>query len=66
MTDEFAGFPELTDNENEEIREARREGFAEFWPVYPNGEAQANNTLRGARRFLRGIAAESHNYGKEK
>jgi len=45
-------YPELTDKENALIVRAREAGYAEFFPAYPNAEAQARNTLAGATRFL--------------
>jgi hypothetical protein len=45
-------YPELTDAENDEIRRARRQGFAAFWPTFPDAESQCRNTLAGARKFL--------------
>lgn len=46
------GFPELTRDENICIRDARKRGYAAFFPCYPNAEAQARNTLKGAKVFL--------------
>lgn len=45
-------FPELTWEENEIVHEARACGFASCFPCYPTAEAQARNTLAGAKRFL--------------
>jgi hypothetical protein len=45
-------FPELTPEENADIREARTLGWAVFYPAFPDGKAQAQNTLQGARDFL--------------
>lgn len=44
-------FPELTPEENSEIRAARDNGSADFWPCIPSADAQAKNTLTGARKF---------------
>lgn len=45
-------FPELTEDENEVVFEARACGFASFYPALPDAEAQARNTLAGARKWL--------------
>lgn len=45
-------YPELSDAENEEIRKARRAGFARFFPAFPSAESQSRNTLAAARQFL--------------
>lgn len=45
-------FPELTHDENEVIHEARALGYGPCFPCYPTAEAQARNTLAGARAFL--------------
>lgn len=47
----FGKFPELTDAENEEIHVARANGFAVFFPVFPDAETQAKNTLEAARTY---------------
>jgi len=41
-------YPELTKEENEIIRKARRLGFADFYPAFPNAETQSKITLSGA------------------
>lgn len=41
-------YPTLTDDENELIRKARRDGYGVFYPVGKQDEA----TLRGAKEFL--------------
>jgi len=45
-------FPELSDDENEIIHEARAFGFGSSFPAYPSAEAQARNTLAAAKKFL--------------
>lgn len=45
-------FSELTKEENAEIQAARNAGYAQFFPCIPNAEAQAKNTLAGARAYL--------------
>jgi len=45
-------YPELTDEENETIREARRKGFANFYPAFPDAMTQSLKTLEGAESFL--------------
>jgi hypothetical protein len=50
---EFGPFPELTFEENEEILEARSWGYWSQYPAYPDAEAQARATLKGARNYLR-------------
>lgn len=45
-------FPELTDRENFIIEQARLAGFAECWPCVPSPEAQARNTLAGAKKWI--------------
>lgn len=52
---EMTYYPELTDAENEEIRAARRAGFAAHYPCFPSAQAQSDNTLNGARQFMRDI-----------
>lgn len=47
-------YDNLTNEENEIIRKARRNGFASFWPMYPSWEDQGINTLNGAKEFLNG------------
>ncbi len=43
-------YPELSDSENEEIRVARRLGYAAMFPAFPSAETQAN-TLGGGSEF---------------
>ena len=45
-------FPELSEEENEIVHEARALGFGASFICYPDAEAQARRTLRAARRFL--------------
>jgi len=45
-------YPELTEDENNEIRKARRQGFAVFYPCFPDAQTQSQNTLKGAREFI--------------
>lgn len=45
-------FPELTEEENDVIFQARLAGYGPCFPAYPTAEAQAKSTLEGARRFL--------------
>lgn len=45
-------YDNLSPNENELIRFARRRGFAEFFPMSTNWEAQGINTLKAAIKFL--------------
>lgn len=45
-------YPELNAQQNELIREARRKGFADFYPAFPDGRTQSFNTLSGAIVFL--------------
>jgi hypothetical protein len=45
-------YPELTKDENQIIRKARRLGFADFYPSFPNAETQSKNTLNGAIKYL--------------
>jgi cystathionine beta-lyase/cystathionine gamma-synthase len=56
MSDQWdrINYPELSPAENEEIRRARRQGFAAMFSAYPNAEAQAKRTLDAARKFLNG------------
>ncbi len=44
-------FPELTEEENDEILIARLGGFGDCFPAYPDASSQARNTLRAARTF---------------
>jgi hypothetical protein len=46
-------YPELTAEENTDIRVARRLGLAVMYPAYPNAEAQSRNTLKAARAYLK-------------
>lgn len=52
--DEWAeiNYPELTEAENELIRDARRKGFANFYPAFPDAMTQSLKTLEGAEKFL--------------
>jgi hypothetical protein len=45
-------FPELTQDENEVIHEARACGFGSSFPAFPDSESQARYTLVAARRWL--------------
>lgn len=45
-------FPELTDDENETIHEARACGFGSSFPAYPTAESQALSTLKAAQKWL--------------
>lgn len=45
-------YENLTSKENELIRKARRNGFAEFYPAYPNWQSQGTNTLKAAKEYL--------------
>jgi hypothetical protein len=45
-------FPELTEEENETIHEARVCGFGVSYPAYPTAESQARSTLAGAKKWL--------------
>lgn len=46
-------YPELTAEENTDIRVARRLGFASMFPSYPNAKAQSRNTLTAARKWIK-------------
>ncbi len=48
----MSDFRQLTEEENKDIRQARAWGYAVFFPALPDAEAQARNTLAGARKFL--------------
>ena len=48
-------YENLTSKENELIRKARRNGFAEFYPALPNWESQGINTLKAAKEHLNKI-----------
>jgi hypothetical protein len=48
-------YPELSAEDNELIRKARRAGYAAMFPAFPTAEAQSRNTLNGARKFLREV-----------
>lgn len=50
---DWGEFPKLSNADNEVIWRARELGFASFWPSYPTAQAQADNTLAGAKRFLK-------------
>jgi len=47
-------YPDISFEENELIRFARRNGFAEFYPCYEN---QGALTLKGANKFLAKIGS---------
>lgn len=49
-------YPELSDEENNEIRVARRAGFASMFPAFPSADAQSQNTLKAARTFMKNKA----------
>ncbi len=51
----MSDFHQLTEEENEDIRQARAWGYAVYFPALPDATAQARNTLDGARKFLRGF-----------
>ncbi len=53
-------YPELTDAENDEIRVARRAGFASMYPMFPSAQAQSDNTLKGARAFMKAMSPEAN------
>jgi hypothetical protein len=53
-------FPELTEDENEIVHEARACGYGSCYPAYPTAEAQARSTLAGARKWL-----ETHSVPKD-
>jgi hypothetical protein len=46
-------FPELTEEENDEIFIARLGGFGPCFAAYPDAEAQTRKTLAAARTFNR-------------
>ncbi len=46
-------FPELTHEENEDIHEARANGFGACFMAFPDAEAQARRTLEAARWFMK-------------
>ena len=46
-------YPELTAEENTDIRVARRLGFAVFHCAYPSSEEQARRTLKQARAWIK-------------
>lgn len=46
-------YDNLTPEENELIRKARRAGFAEFYPMFPSWTDQGINTLKAAKQFLK-------------
>ena len=52
MSDDTS-FPELTADENAEIRKARDSGFASYFPAFPDAETQAKRTLEFAREWNR-------------
>jgi hypothetical protein len=45
-------YPELTKEENQTIRKARRLGFGDFYPAFPNAETQSKRTLNGAVEYI--------------
>ena len=45
-------FPELTEEENDIIFQARLAGMASCFPAYPTAEKQAQATLLGAKTYL--------------
>jgi hypothetical protein len=47
-------FPELTEEENDVIFQARLAGFGPCYAALPDAETQARRTLAGARAFLEG------------
>ena len=48
----------LTPGESREILRARQRGMACYFPAYPDAEAQAINTLRAARKFMKHAPAD--------
>lgn len=46
-------FPELTDDQNQIIENARQLGFSGYFPAYPTAQHQAVWTLSAAKEFLR-------------
>ena len=46
-------YPELDAYENDQIRRARRLGYAEFFPCVPNGNVQARRTFEGATKYIK-------------
>lgn len=44
-------YDNLTKEENEIIRKARRNGFASFFPMYPSWQDQGINTLKAAIKY---------------
>lgn len=46
-------YPELTAEENTDIRVARRLGYAVFHCSYPSSEEQSRLTLAGARKYIK-------------
>ena len=46
-------YENLTKDENNIIRSARRKGFDAFYPALPNWESQGINTLKGAKEYLK-------------
>lgn len=48
-------YENLTSKENELIRKARRNGFAEFYAAFPNWQSQGINTLKAAKEYLNKI-----------
>lgn len=54
-------FPELTDEENAIIHEARAQGWASFFPAVPDARAQAGKTLAEAKTWL---ARRGYDFGR--
>jgi hypothetical protein len=48
-------FPELTEEENDEIFCARLAGFGSCFPAYPTAQAQADLTLAAARKYTAAV-----------
>jgi glutamine amidotransferase-like uncharacterized protein len=46
-------FPELNEEQNDIIFQARLKGFASCFPSYPTAQAQADSTYRAAQAFLK-------------
>lgn len=49
-------YENLTKEENNIIRTARRKGYAVFYPAFPNWQSQGINTLNGAKEYLKQTA----------
>ena len=50
---ERINYPELTAEENSDIRVARRLGFASMFPAYPDAGVQARSTLKAALAWIK-------------